>query len=73
MTINYDPGKWISLSEASRLRGVKKQTMSYLVKKGRFETLRIGSNVFVVKEDVASYEPDPGGRPKKKSKNTKVK
>lgn len=66
MAINYDPEKWISLSEASRLRKVKKQTMSYLVKKGRFETLRIGSNVFVIKEDVASYQPDPGGRPKKK-------
>ena len=66
--IKYDPEKWVSLAEASRLRGVKKQTMSYLVKKGRFETLRIGSNVFVTREDVEKYEPDPGGRPAKRKK-----
>lgn len=63
---DYRSDKWMSLAEASRLRGVKKQTMSYLVKKGRFEAHRIGSNVFVLREEVESYKPDPGGRPRKK-------
>ena len=69
--VNYNPEKWMSLSEASRMRGVKKQTMSFLVKKGVFESLRIGNNVFVIREDVASYEPDPGGRPRKDGKKKK--
>jgi hypothetical protein len=71
--VNYDPEKWISLAEASRVRGVKKQTMSFLAKKGVFETLRIGSNVFVTREEVAAYEPDRGGRPKGRTKRKKQK
>ncbi len=62
--VDYDPEKWMSLAEAARKRGVKKQTMSFLAKKGVFETLRIGNNVFVTREDVANYEPERGGRPK---------
>jgi hypothetical protein len=63
--VDYDPEKWISLAEAARKRGVKKQTMSFLAKKGVFETLRIGNNVFVTREEVANYEPERGGRPRK--------
>lgn len=63
------PSDWISLSEAARLRGVSRQAISKLVKKGRLKTITIGGHILVRRADVEGFEPLEAGRPKAKGKN----
>jgi len=60
-------GDWISASEAARLRGVSRQAIGGLVRRGRLRTLEFGGKTFVSRMDVEAYIPDPGGRPRKKT------
>jgi predicted site-specific integrase-resolvase len=64
MAEKIDPQSWISQSEAAEIRGVSRQAIHELVQKGRFRTLEMGSKKFVLREDVVSYEPRKGGRPR---------
>jgi hypothetical protein len=61
----FDPGKWISQSEAARIRSVTPQAIGRLVKKGRFRTLRIAGKVLLDRQEVEKYEPKRTGRPRK--------
>jgi hypothetical protein len=58
-----DPDEWISQKRAAEIRGVSRQSINELVRKGRFETQEIGGNTLVRREDVENYEPKKGGRP----------
>jgi len=60
----FRPEDWISQAEAARLRGVTRQAIASLVKKGKLTTFEIGGNVLVNKVEVEAFEPSPGGRPK---------
>ena len=60
---NLSPQDWISQSEAARLRGVSRQAIFKLVKKGHLRTLEIGGYVLVNRSDVESFEPQASGRP----------
>jgi excisionase family DNA binding protein len=62
-----NPGDWISASEAARLRGVSRQAIGSLVRRGRLRTLDFGGKRFVSRRDVEAYVPDAGGRPRKKA------
>jgi excisionase family DNA binding protein len=64
--LNENPNEWISASEAARLRGVSRQAIANLVRRGRLRTLQFGGKTFVSRADVEAYAPDPGGRPRKK-------
>jgi excisionase family DNA binding protein len=64
--LNENPNEWISASEAARLRGVSRQAIANLVRRGRLRTLQFGGKTFVSRTDVEAYAPDPGGRPRKK-------
>jgi len=55
---------WVSQAEAARLRGVTRQAIAKLVKKGRLKTLSVGGYVLVSRNDVMNYEPLQPGRPK---------
>lgn len=56
---------WISQAEAARIRRVSRQAISRLIKKGRFQILKIGGKVLLKRSQVKSYEPEqPGRRPK---------
>ncbi len=57
--------EWISQAEAARLRGVSRQAIARLVKKGRFRVFRIGGKVLLKRAEVKAYEPDRPGRPRK--------
>jgi hypothetical protein len=57
--------KWISQSEAARIRDVSPQAIGRLVNKGRFRTLSIGGRVLLDRREVENYEPKPTGRPRK--------
>jgi len=58
-------GDWISQAEAARIRGVSRQAIARLVKKGRLRVLRIAGKVLLKRLDVKSFEPEQPGRPRK--------
>jgi excisionase family DNA binding protein len=62
---NLIADKWVSQSEAARIRGVTPQAIENLMKKGRFRTLRIGGRVLLDRREVKNYKPKPRGRPRK--------
>ena len=66
-----DLSDWISQSEAARLRGVTRQAIAKLVKKGRLKVLVLGGRAFVSKAEVASFEMQAAGRPKKEKNGQK--
>jgi len=56
---------WISQAEAARLRGVSRQAIARLIKKGRFQVLTIGGKTLLKRAEVAKYEREQPGRPRK--------
>jgi excisionase family DNA binding protein len=61
----------ITPAEAARLRQVTRATLSYLVKKKRFETYEIGGRIFLRRSEVLKYVPAKGGRSSRKSVSDK--
>jgi excisionase family DNA binding protein len=59
-----DLPEWISQAEAARLRGVTRQAIANLIRKGRLRTLPVGGYVLVSRDDVLNFEPQPAGRPR---------
>jgi excisionase family DNA binding protein len=58
------PSDWISQAEAAQLRGVSRQAISKLVRRGRLKTLVIGGHTLVSRTDVLSFRPRAAGRPR---------
>jgi excisionase family DNA binding protein len=58
------PGEWVTPAEAARIRGVSRQAISRLIKRGRFRTLEIGGRFFLRRDDVERYKPSSPGRPR---------
>ena len=58
------PGDWVSQAEAARIRGVSRQAIARLIKKGRFRILEIGGKFFLRREDIKAYKPEAPGRPR---------
>lgn len=61
-----EPNDWISQAEAARLRGVSRQAIAWLVKKGKLSTLRIGGTNLLRRAEVEAFQPELGGRPKER-------
>jgi len=59
------PDDWISQAEAARLRGVSRQAIARLIKKGRFQVLTIAGKTLLKRSEVAKYEREQPGRPRK--------
>jgi excisionase family DNA binding protein len=55
---------WISQAEAAQLRGVSRQAISKLIRKGRLKSMVIGGHTLVSRADVLSFQPRAAGRPK---------
>jgi excisionase family DNA binding protein len=53
----------VSQAEAARIRGVTRQAISQLIKKGRFRIFKIGGNILLKRTEVESYKVKPAGRP----------
>jgi len=69
MSTNYSKKlspEWITQSEAARLRGVSRQAINKLIKKGRLRSMQIATVTFVDKHDLENFHPLTSGRPKKK-------
>jgi len=71
-TKTLDPAQWVSQAEAAEIRGVTRQAIARLVKKGRFQTLAIGGKTLLKRSEVEGFQPKPPGpvpkpkRPKQK-------
>lgn len=57
--------EWVSQAEAARIRGVSRQAIARLIKKGRFRVFKIGGKILLKRSDVRAYEPEQPGRPRK--------
>jgi excisionase family DNA binding protein len=53
----------ISQSEAAEIRGVSREAIHRLVKRGRLRSVEISGRAFVYRSEVESFEPSKGGRP----------
>ncbi|MFP5204525.1 MAG: helix-turn-helix domain-containing protein [Acidobacteriota bacterium] len=62
-TIFQDGNDWVSQAEAARIRGVSRQAISRLIKKGRLQTIRIAGKALLKRADVDAFKPEPPGRP----------
>ena len=61
----FDADEWISQAEAANIRGVTRQAIARLVKKGRFSTLPIGGKTLLKRSEVEEFVPHrPGPIPK---------
>jgi predicted DNA-binding protein (UPF0251 family) len=66
---SLDRLSWISQAEAARLRDISPQSISELVKRGRFTTMMVGARKFLKRSEVENFEPQlPGPDPKRKRK-----
>jgi len=66
MSTNFQNGNdWVSQAEAARIRGVSRQAIARLVKKGRLRVLRIGGKVLIQRSEIESFVPEQPGRPSK--------
>jgi len=61
----YDPRDWVSQAAAARLRGVTRQAISRLVRRGRLRTLMIGGRLLVHRVDLLAFTPRSGTRSSK--------
>jgi len=57
---------WISQTEAARIRGVTRQAIANLIKRGRLKTLEIGGHHLVNKKELLEFQKSIAGRPRKK-------
>lgn len=62
---DFSPKDWISQAEAARIRRVSRQAIARLIKKERFQTLKIGGKVLLKRSEVEAYHPENPGRPRK--------
>jgi len=63
--VNFNPKELVSQATAARMRGVSKQAIANLIRRGKLKSVMIDNHVFLLKKDVESFEPDtPGPKPK---------
>ena len=61
MTKNIRPSDWVSQSEAAQLRGVSRQSISELIRRGRLTTLVIAGKTLVRRSDVEKFQRQTPG------------
>jgi hypothetical protein len=66
----FQPEEWVSQVDAAKMRGVTRQAIADLVRKGRFTTLSIGGRTLLKRSEVEEFEPKPPG-PSPKAKQSK--
>ena len=64
--MRFSPDDQITQKEAAKIRGVSPQAINFLVKQGRFRTIKIGERSFLLRSEVEKYEPGKPGPPKRR-------
>ena len=59
----FKPNDWVSQAEAARMRGVSRQAIARLVKKGRLRAYAVGGRALVLRSEIEAFTPEPAGRP----------
>ena len=62
------PSDWISQAEAAKLRGVSRQAIAKLVRRGRLKSIVVAGHTLVSRADVSSFRARAAGRPKAEGK-----
>ena len=58
---------WLSQAQAAELRGVSRQAIAQLIKRGRFTTVTIGGRKLIKRSEVEAFQShQPGPPPKRK-------
>jgi predicted DNA-binding protein YlxM (UPF0122 family) len=63
---------YISQVEAARMRGVSKQAIADLIRRGRLTTVKVADRNLVLRSEVEGFVAQPNGRPPKKEISTKA-
>lgn len=63
--MKFNPKELVSQATAARMRGVSKQAIEGLIKRGRLTTVVIDNHTFLLKKEIEDYKPSVGGRPRK--------
>jgi len=58
----------VSQAEAARIRGVSRQAIGRLIKRGRLRTIIMGGHVLVHRADLLRFQRRGAGRPRKAAK-----
>ena len=71
--MKFNPDELVSQATAARMRGVSKQAITGLIRRGRLTKIVIDGHVFLLKKEVKNFEPGmPGPKPKgTRSKNSR--
>ena len=56
-----NPGKYISQAEAGRVRGVSKQAIADLLRRGRLTSVSVAGRKLVLRTEIEAFEPKPVG------------
>jgi len=65
--------RYISQAEAARIRGVSKQAIADLIKRGRLSSVAVAGRTVVLRTEVEDFVPKPTvGRPPKKNADEKT-
>jgi excisionase family DNA binding protein len=46
------------------MRGISRQAISQLIRKGRLKVFRIGGKILLSRAEIEAFVPEPPGRPK---------
>lgn len=65
MTKSINPDELLTVTQAAAERGTTRQAINYLIRRGKLEVVEIAGKRFVSRRILASFTPDPGGRPPK--------
>lgn len=64
MSTNFQNGSdWVSQAEAARIRGVSRQAIARLIKKGRLQGFKIAGKILLKRAEIESFVPEQPGRP----------
>ena len=60
--------KYLTVTEAAKIRGVSRQAIVELITRGRLKATKVGSQWLMKKSAITRFRPLPVGRPRKVKK-----
>jgi len=69
--VKFSPKELVGPKTAAQMRGVTKQAIDGMIRRGRLKTVVIDGHTFLLKKDIENYQPSVGGRPKSKGEPAK--
>jgi excisionase family DNA binding protein len=62
---NAEMSDLISQTQAAEVRGVSREAIHRLIKRGKLRTVEVGGRPLLYRNDVENFEPEKAGRPPK--------